>query len=170
MPFIAIIAKENDSNFIKNSIVKNAKNSLFEIININEKNIVNMKNIKFDIVIIDERIDNFLERSNYISNIINSCKYVIINSDIVEKFEFVNSSVVSMITYGLNKKADFTISSVNDSTVLVCLQKPIRKNNNEILEEQEFDIIIKKNNLKKIHNMLPIFIVLCIYGDFLKKI
>ena len=170
MPFIAVIAKENDSNFIKNSIVKNTKNSIFEIININEKNIENMKNVKFDIVIIDEKIDDFLERSNYISNIINSSKYVIVNSDIIKEYEFVNSSVVNMITYGLNKKADFTISSVKDSTVLACLQKPIRKINNEILEEQEFDIIIKRNNLKKIHNMLPIFIVLCIYGNFLKKI
>ena len=51
MPFIGVIAKENDSNFIKNIITKNAKLNKFEIININMKNIENMKNIKFDVLI-----------------------------------------------------------------------------------------------------------------------
>ena len=53
MPFIGIIAKENDSNFIKNEINKNANSNKFEIININLKSIENIKNIKFDIVVID---------------------------------------------------------------------------------------------------------------------
>ena len=170
MPFIATIAKENDSNFIKKSIIKNAKSNIFEVININEKNIENMKNIKFDIIIIDEKIDDFIKKSNYICNIIDSSKYVIINSDLIQESKFVNNNNVNIITYGLNKKADFTISSVNDSTVMVCLQRPIKKIDNGIIEEQEFNIIIKKNNLKKIHNMLPIFIILCIYGNLLKKI
>ena len=48
MPFIGIIAKENDSNFVKNEINKNAKLNKFEVININLKSIENIKNIKFD--------------------------------------------------------------------------------------------------------------------------
>ena len=39
MPFIGIIAKECDSNFIKNEILKNSTQNKFEILNINQKNI-----------------------------------------------------------------------------------------------------------------------------------
>ena len=37
MPFVGIISKENDSNFIKNAISKNSKESNFEIINIKHR-------------------------------------------------------------------------------------------------------------------------------------
>ena len=37
MPFVGIVSKENDSNFIKNAISKNSKENNFEIININKK-------------------------------------------------------------------------------------------------------------------------------------
>ena len=47
MPFIASISKENDSNFIRNSLVKNSENNKFEVININERNVENIKNVKF---------------------------------------------------------------------------------------------------------------------------
>ena len=51
MPFIGIVSKENDSNFIKNEINKNVKTNKFEVININKKSIENIKNIKFDILV-----------------------------------------------------------------------------------------------------------------------
>ena len=57
MPFVGIISKENDSNFIKNAISKNSKESNFEIININRKSIENVKNVKFDILVICENIE-----------------------------------------------------------------------------------------------------------------
>ena len=34
MPFIGIVGKVNDSNFIKNGLTKNSENTKFEIINI----------------------------------------------------------------------------------------------------------------------------------------
>ena len=57
MPFIGIISKENDSNFIKNTITKNSKTNKFEIVNINKKSKENIKNIKFDEIKKD--IDNY---------------------------------------------------------------------------------------------------------------
>ena len=61
MPFIGIISKENDSNYIKNIINKNAIKSKFEVININKKSIENIKNIKFDILVICENIEKMLK-------------------------------------------------------------------------------------------------------------
>ena len=170
MPFIAAISKENDSNFIRNSLMKNSKKNKFEVINVNQESIENIKNVRFDIVVIDEDITGFLSRSNYLDNIINSSKYVIVNTDVVSNISFVKNENVHLITYGLNKSANFTISSISDANVMVCLQNSIEKIDKKPIEQQEFNIIIKKNNLKKVHNMLPIFIILCIYGDFLKKI
>ena len=51
MPFIATIAKENDSNFIRNSIIKNGCEKKFEVINVNLSNIGNIKNIKLLLLI-----------------------------------------------------------------------------------------------------------------------
>lgn len=170
MPFIATIAKENDSNFIRNSIIKNGCEKKFEVINVNLSNIENIKNIKFDIIVIDQDIKEFLTKSNYIYKLIENSKYIVINSDIIKTYDFVKNKNIKIITYGLNKKADFTISSIADTKILVCNQKEIERADNKLLEEQEFNIIIKKNNLKKVHNTLPIFIILSIYGIFLKKI
>lgn len=170
MPFIAAISKENDCNFIRNSLIKNSKKNKFEVINVNEKNIENIKNVRFDIVVIDEDIKEFLSKSNYLDNIINSSKYVLVNTDNIYQVDFVKNQNIKVITYGLNNSADFTISSISDYVIMVCLQGSIEKINKDLIEQQEFSISMKKNNLKKVHNMLPIFIILCIYGDFLKKI
>ena len=56
MPFIGVYAKENDSNFIKNEICKAKTENNFEIININKKNLRNLKNIRFDALIIKDRL------------------------------------------------------------------------------------------------------------------
>ena len=84
MPFIGIIAKESDSNFIKNVTLKNAKSTKFEIININKKNIENMKNIKFDVIVINDALKDLLKNSYYLEEIIKNKKYLVINSDVVK--------------------------------------------------------------------------------------
>ena len=66
MPFIGIIAKESDSNFIKNEITKNAKKNKFEFININKKSIENIKNIRFETIIINDEITEFIKNSKYL--------------------------------------------------------------------------------------------------------
>ena len=81
MPIVGIVAKENESNFIKNKITKKAIKNKFELININKKSIENIKNIKFDCIVICEDIENFLNKSNYLENIIYRANYIIANSD-----------------------------------------------------------------------------------------
>ena len=76
MPFIGVFAKENDNNFIKNEICKNSKTKKFEVFNINKKSLDNLKNVKFDVLIIKEDISKLLETSNYIRNIIEKANYI----------------------------------------------------------------------------------------------
>ena len=49
-------------------------------------------------------------------------------------------------------------------------ERNIKRINGKIIEEQEFNIKIEKNNIKKLYNTLVIFTILAIFGENLKKI
>lgn len=169
MPFVGIISKENDSNFIKNAINKNSKESNFEIININRKSIENIKNVKFDILVICENIEKMLKNSSYLEEIIRKADYIIINSDIKENLSILRNVETNIITYGFNAKATITISSIKEEKTMICVQRKIKAVNN-IIEEQDFNVEIEKNNVNKLYNVLVIFTILAIYGKILQKI
>jgi len=170
MPFIGVIAKECDSNFIKNEIIKNSINTKFEIFNINQKNIENIKNITFESIIINEDIRDWLKYSKYLEDILKKSKYIIVNSDIVKDINIFREDKINIIRYGLNRKATITISSIREEDMLICIQESFKNIIGKKIEEQEINIKIIKNNLKKICNTLSIFTVLSIYGEYLQKI
>ena len=84
MFFIGIITNQKNELYIRNAL----SNFLQEenIIFINDKNISNIKNVRFETIIIDYKIDNKQELRNIISN----TKYVILNSDIETNLEILN--------------------------------------------------------------------------------
>lgn len=170
MPFIGIIAKESDANFIKNEVIKNAENTKFEIININKKSIENIKNIRFETVVINDDLTEFLNNSKYLEDIIKNSKYLVINSDIVKNLDVLVNNKINIITYGLNQKAMVTMSSIKTENILICVQNKFENSIGQIIEEQEVNVEISKNNLKKICNSMAIFSVLVIYGGKLQKI
>ncbi len=170
MPFIGVIAKESDSNFIKNEVIKNSEKNKFEFINISKKSIENVKNIRFETLVIDNDLAEFLRTSKYLEEIIKNAKYLIINSDIVKNAEVLVNSKTNIISYGLNQKATITLSSVKAENVLICIQKSFNNINEKKVDEQEVNVEISKNNLKKICNSMAIFTILTIYGEKLKKI
>lgn len=169
MPFVGIISKENDSNFIKNAISKNSIQNNFEIININKKSIENVKNVKFDILVICENIGKILTNSVYLEEIIKKADYIIVNSDMKENVSILKDIETNIITYGFNAKSTITISSIKEDKTMVCIQRRINGVNN-IIEEQDFNIEIEKNNVNKLYNVLVIFTILAIYGEILQKI
>ena len=169
MPFVGIVSKENDSNFIKNAINKNSKENNFEIININKKSIENIKNVKFDILVICENIEKILKNSLYLEEIIKKADYIIVNSDVKENLSILKNVETNIVTYGFNAKATITISSIKEEKTMVCIQRKINGINN-IIEEQDFNIEIEKNNVNKLYNVLVIFTILAIYGEILQKI
>ena len=170
MPFIGILAKESDSNFMKNEILKNSKQNKIEIININKKSIENIKNIRFEIVVINEDLTEFLKTSKFLEDIIKNVKYLVINSDVVRYEEILDNKKANIITYGLNQKATITMSSIKSENILICVQNKFQNIKGEVVEEQEVNVQITKNNLKKICNSMAIFSILTIYGEKLKKI
>lgn len=169
MPFVGIISKENDGNFIKNAICKNSKFNKFEVLNINKKSIENIKNIKFDILVISENIETLLKNSKYLEEILNKTDFIIVNSDIKNNLSLMKFIGANIITYGFNAKATVTISSIKDENTMLCVQRTIN-GAREIIDVQEFSIQIEKNNVNKLYNVLVIFTILAIYGEILQKI
>ena len=170
MPFIGVIAKESDSNFIKNEVLKNSKKNRFEFITINKQSIENIKNIKFEVIIVNDDLYEFLKTSKYLEDIMKNAKYLAINSDVVKNVELLVNSKTKVITYGLNQKATITMSSIRSENILICIQQKFKNIKEKEVEEQEVNVEISKINLKKICNSMAVFAILTIYGEKLKKI
>ena len=170
MPFIGVIAKESDANFIKKEVIKNSIRNKFEIININKKSIENIKNIRFETIIINDDLADFFKTSKYLEDILRNVKYLVINSDVVKDLEVLVNSNINVITYGLNQKAMVTMSSIKSENILICVQSKFENSIGQMIEEQEVNVKISKNNLKKICNSMAVFSILAIYGEKLQKI
>lgn len=157
MPLIGIIAKKRDIQAIK----KELQESNIEIIEITKEAIRNVKNIVFEEIIILEDIKLEIEEYKYMNEIISKAKYLIINGDIeIEVLKEINiEKPIKVITFGFNTKATITISSVKEEKIIVCLQRDIEKIDGDIIETQEKEIKISKENNKKIYNKLAVFII-----------
>ena len=121
MTFIGIISDNKSFDEIKENIpLENMK-----LIHINNKSIDNIKNITFETIIINKKLNNLEEKINIIENICNKSKYLIINTDIKLDLNLDNNKKINIITYGLNQKATVTISSITDNSILIDLQRNI---------------------------------------------
>lgn len=157
MPLVGMIAKKKDIQLIK----KELQGTGLEIIEITVESIKNIKNVKFEQIIFLEDLKVSEEAYKYIKEIILSAKYIILNGDIeINILKEINiKKPVKVITFGFNSKSTITISSVKDEKTIVYFQQEVEKTNGDIIEIQEKDINIEKNNNKKIYNKLAIFII-----------
>lgn len=157
MSLIGVIAQKKDFQIIRKEISKEN----VELIEINKESIINLKNVKFEEIIILEDITLKSEEYKYIGEKISEVKYLIVNSDIkinlLKKIDI--SNPVKIITFGFNTKATISVSSVKEDKIIVCLQREIKKSDNKILESQEKEIKVSNKNNKKIYNDLAIFII-----------
>lgn len=155
MPLIGIIAKKREVQAIK----KELPQSDIKIIELTKESIKNMKNVVFEEIIILEDINFVLEEYKYMNEIISKTKYVILNGDIKINFLKEIERPIKVITFGFNTKATISISSVKDEKIIVCLQRDVEKLNGEIIENQEKEVRLGKNDNKNIYNKLVIFII-----------
>lgn len=133
MSFIGIVTNSKNEE----SMVKKIFN-LFpadNIIFITSKNIDNIRNIQFETVVINGNIKDDVK----LKNIITKSKYVILNTDVELEKEFWKDLNLTIISYGFNNKATFTISSVSENNIIICLQRTIKNIFYEKIEPQEFE-------------------------------
>ena len=78
MIFIGIMSECKSYENIKEKL----KNEDINLIHINKKSIQNIKNIKFETLIIDTNLEEFQQEKEIIEQICNNAKYVFINTEI----------------------------------------------------------------------------------------
>lgn len=168
MVFIGIITDSKSENDIQKLLSNNKFLSENNVISIKEKNIDNIKNVHFDTVVINREF----KKSDELNKLLENTKNIIINIDM----DFNNIDLKStnckcnnliseiqqnIITYGFNSKSNITISSVTDDDVLICVQRNIR-NNNEEIEIQEIKIENNEN-----YNIYDLIVVLSMFLMYL---
>ncbi len=156
MFFVGIITNQKNEAYIKKELLKIGieKNVIF----INEKNITNVKNVKFETLIIDDKVEN----KTQLRKIIEGAKYIILNSDIPIDLELMDNLNLTVITYGFNNKATFTESSIEENNIIICLQRIIYNKNNEVVEPQEFKLEVPENVEK--HMAIFVYIIKILYS------
>ena len=162
MTFIGMISEHKSFENIKEILKKNARNDI-NIINVNKKNISNMKNIRFEIIIIDSLLNEFEEESKIIEKLCMNARYIAINTDINKKMpDIIKQSKAHIITYGLNQKATVTISSITENNVLIYLQRNLKDEKGDIIEIGEKMVAINEQDKLKIYEILIIYIIFLI--------
>lgn len=163
MTFVGVVTDGKDEEFIINNIESNLRDKSVKVISINNNSIDNIKNVKFETILIDDVLTNdkrkesinSKEKRETLKEIIKNSKNIILNSDIVENLEMVKNLNLSVITYGFNSKATVTMSSLDDDNMLVCLQRNIRDIDGTIIEQQELYVNLQDkagriNNTKRL--------------------
>lgn len=141
----------------------NSPNKEHTIIAINDKSIENIKNIRFETILIMDlaKVENEKEA---LSEILENTKYVILNADIETNLEEINNIKLNIITFGFNSKSTITASSVEENFI-ICVQRKIININKEVIEPQEIEVKIVDKKLSNCsHNLMGIASILLVYG------
>lgn len=146
MFFIGFITDKNSEYNIKNNFKSINKDN--NLIFLNNDNIENYKNVCFDSLVLNDKINN----SFILNKILKKSKYILCNTDI--NFNNVVDSICSnLITFGYNSKANVTISSVTDDDFLLFIQNNINPNLN-IEGMQEIRFNKTRNNVSAYDSMI----------------
>lgn len=157
MIFIGIVTDTKSESYIKKIQNNNEIFNKYHIIFIKEKSIDNIKNIKFETIIINREFND--EYS--INKLIAKSKYLIINEDIDMAISLLNDVNSNIITYGFNSKSTITMSSVTEDSIQICVQRNILSKQNEI-EQQE--ISLTKEAESEIYDIMLLISMLLIYN------
>ena len=164
MSFVGIISNNDDYEFIKREFLKGHTYTKLELLNINKKNIQNIKNVTFETLVVCDYLKEVEKQYDIINNIIESSKFLLINTDVNLKSLNIKNNRTQLITYGMNQKATVTASSIKEEELLLCLQRNIKNINGEIIEIQEFKKKSKNITNKIVYNLLVVFILEQIYN------
>ena len=152
---IGIVSEEKNEKHIKDILKQKIENE--NVVFINEKNIENIKNIKFKIIVLNKGIDN-----KNIKNILLNAEYLILNSDINVKIDLIENLDLKVITYGFNSKSTVTASSVTEEEMLICVQRNIINIKGKKIEPQEINI--EKDIMLDNYDNMYIMCLAIIYG------
>lgn len=161
MVFVGILSDNKGFQVIK----ENVNLQDLSLIQINNKSIDNIKNIKFEIIIINKELKSFEEKKLIIDTLCMNSKYIVINTDLNKDFNFGQKCNEKIISFGLNHKATVTISSMKEGSILVYLQRNIKNKNDKLIEVGENRVKINIDNKIKVYEILIIYIISMINNE-----
>lgn len=173
MSIIGVITDLDKKYELKKGIKKYIKKDENLIVYIRQENIRNVRNIKFNTILITvEYLDK--KKFEIYKKIIKATKYIIINSKVLkdkEIYEYLKKNKIKFITYGNEENCDVSISSVSKDSVIINISNNIEKIISNC-EENEIKIIFRHkevdNNL--IIQALELVSLLLIYENKIKII
>ena len=163
MSFIGIVANKKCFENVKQKITEEEKDETINLIQINVRSIENVKNIKFETIIIEDNLDKFKNNKEILEKILNKAQYLIINTDKNTQKEAIMEKQANIITYGLNQKATVTVSSISDTDILIYWQKNIQNKQGYKIEIEERRIKRKEKRTLKTYEILIIYTIFNIY-------
>lgn len=167
MAFIGVIADSKNEMQIKRILDNklNSTNKEHTIIIINEKSIDNIKNIRFETILV-MTLDEINNKKEKLNELFKNIKYLVMNADIESSsLEVINNMKLNVLTFGFNQKASITASSV-ENNLIICLQRKLMDINKNVIEPQEIEVkVIGKKFLNNTHNSMGIASILLIYGE-----
>lgn len=142
-------------NFI-NNIDKNSPEISIIRTSIDKLNILKSQNLKLDILVFEDVEDSTKYDSfTFFKSILTLLKpnaYLIINSDNFDFFNFFDLKNYSVITYGFNKYANVSTSSIGDfitnSNFMCFVKKTIHSYNGYIFEPQEYILNVSYSEIE----------------------
>ena len=161
MTFVGIISDNKSFQVLKENIGAQDYN----LIQINNKSIDNIKNIKFEIIVINKELKSLEEKKLIIDTLCMNSKYILLNTDLNKDYYFSQRCTEKIITFGLNHKATVTISSITESSILVYLQRNVKDKNEKLIEVGEKQVKINKDNKIKVYEILIIYIISTINNE-----
>lgn len=159
MVLIGIVANKKCFEIIKTEIMKREKQ--INIIHITPLSLENMKNIKFDTVIIEEDLKKYQNQKEQLKKICKEASYVIINTDINQEYKEIENK--NLISCGINQNAIVTISSNSEEDILIFWQKSIENKIGNRIEIEERRIKKEEQSTLKIDEILILYAIFKIY-------
>ncbi len=155
MPFIGIISEENNENRIRRFLLEKLSWPESSILCIKEKSVENIKNIRFETILLAKQFKNV----EALKNILKHTTYLVSNVDIEQNWEILKDLELTVITYGFNSKATITASSVEEDQVMVCLQRTMKTREGKQMEPQE----IQMEKLESVNDTMGVTGILWLY-------
>lgn len=162
MSFIGVVANRKCFENIKREITEKVGKEDINFIQINLRSIENVKNVKFETIIVEDNLEKFKKNKEILEKLCKNTQYLMINTDKnLEQEEIMK--IPNKITYGLNRKATVTISSISEIDVLIYWQKNLRNREGQKIEIEERRIEKREKKQLKTYEILIIYTILKIY-------
>lgn len=159
MPFIGIVSEESTENCIRREILEKLQLRESSVLFIKEKSIENIKNIKFETIIIAREF----RKIENLKKLLEKATYLIVNSDIEENLNLLKDIKATVITYGFNSKATITASSVGEEEMMLCIQRTLQDKNGKNIEPQEIKLSINEDS----NCTMAVACILLLYGKII---